>query len=55
MLRHRGTFDREHREILAALYERNADLAAQRLEKHLAGASGLLIGELQRVEMAVAP
>lgn len=55
MLRHRGTFDREHREILAALYERNADLAAERLEQHLAGASGLLIGELQRVELAVAP
>jgi DNA-binding GntR family transcriptional regulator len=53
MLRHRGTFDREHREILAALYDRNADLAAQRLEAHLAGASGLLIGELHRVDVPI--
>lgn len=53
MLTHRGTFDREHREILDALSQRNADLAAERLAAHLAGAAGLLIGELQRVAMAV--
>lgn len=54
MLRHRSTFDLEHREILAGLYQRDADLAAERLERHLAGAAALLIGELQRADVAVA-
>jgi DNA-binding GntR family transcriptional regulator len=50
MLRHRDTFDREHRGILEALTQRNADLAASRLEAHLAGAARLLIGALEQAD-----
>jgi DNA-binding GntR family transcriptional regulator len=49
MLTHRAIFEREHREILAALHARDAAAAADRLEAHLAGAAALLIGELVRV------
>ncbi len=52
MLTHRGTFDREHRGILDALLRRDADLAASRLEAHLAGASKLLIEALEQAEPA---
>jgi DNA-binding GntR family transcriptional regulator len=48
MLKHRGTFEREHRAILAALYDRNAAAAGELLEAHLAGAAALLIGEIAR-------
>jgi DNA-binding GntR family transcriptional regulator len=50
MLRYRDIFDREHRAILEALYQRDADLAAARLEAHLAGAARLLIGALERAD-----
>lgn len=42
MLRHRATFDREHRMLLAALRERDAARAGRVLEAHLAGAASLL-------------
>ena len=48
MLKHRATFEREHRAILAALAERNATAAAELLDAHLAGAAALLIGEISR-------
>jgi DNA-binding GntR family transcriptional regulator len=48
MLKHRATFEREHRAILAALAERNGTAAAALLEAHLAGAAALLIGEISR-------
>ncbi len=48
MLRHRDTFDREHRAILGALIDRDGEVAAHILEEHLAGASRLLIGEMRR-------
>lgn len=54
MLRHRHTFDREHRGILEALQARDPGLAAARLEAHLAGAARLLIGELERAEAPAA-
>jgi DNA-binding GntR family transcriptional regulator len=54
MLKHRGIFEREHRAILAALYDHNAAAAGELLEAHLAGAAGLLIGEIARVDAAVA-
>lgn len=50
MLKHRATFEREHRAILAALYERDAERAADLLAAHLAGAASLLIGEITRPE-----
>lgn len=53
MLTHRATFDREHRGILDALVRRDADLAAARLEAHLAGAARRLIGALEQAEPAV--
>lgn len=43
MLRHRSTFEREHREILAALRERDGERAAEILGRHLAGAAELLV------------
>jgi DNA-binding GntR family transcriptional regulator len=46
MLKHRATFEREHRALLEALVRRDADGAARLLERHLAGASELLIEEL---------
>lgn len=48
MLRHRATFEREHRALLAALRERDADRAAQVLEAHLAGAAALLASAVER-------
>ena len=42
MLRHRATFDREHRMLLAAVRERDAARAGWVLETHLAGAASLL-------------
>ncbi|HWA15903.1 MAG TPA: FCD domain-containing protein, partial [Gemmatimonadales bacterium] len=48
MLKHRDTFDREHREILAALRRRDGDSAARVLEHHLTGAAELLIDEMRR-------
>lgn len=47
MLKHRDTFDREHRGILEALLHRDGDVAAHILEQHLAGAASLLIHALQ--------
>jgi len=49
MLTHRSEFERDHRALLAALRARNADAAAGLLEKHLTGASELLVAELERV------
>jgi DNA-binding GntR family transcriptional regulator len=48
MLTHRLQFEAEHRELLAALRIRDANHAALLLERHLAGASDLLIAELER-------
>lgn len=42
MLKHRDTFDREHRAILEALERRDGEAAAHILEQHLAGAARLL-------------
>lgn len=50
MLRHRSTFEREHRELLQALERRDAAAAASLLAQHLAGASALLVAELMRAE-----
>ncbi len=50
MLKHRDTFDREHRAMLAALLRRDGEAAAQVLGAHLTGASELLIGEMRRIE-----
>lgn len=50
MLKHRDTFDREHREILVALQKRDGDAAARVLDTHLAGAARLLTQEMRRVE-----
>ena len=47
MLKHRDTFDREHRGILEALQHRDGDVAAHILEQHLTGAASLLIRALQ--------
>ncbi len=46
MLKHRAEFESEHRALLEAIRERNADRAAELLGRHLAGASELLIAEL---------
>ena len=48
MLRHRATFEREHRALLAALRERDAGRAAHVLEAHLAGAAALLAAAVER-------
>ncbi|HEU5170205.1 MAG TPA: GntR family transcriptional regulator [Gemmatimonadales bacterium] len=47
MLKYRGEFEREHRQLLAALERRDADGAATVLGQHLAGASGRLVAELE--------
>lgn len=46
MLKHRAEFESEHRALLEAMRGRNADRAAELLERHLAGASERLIAEL---------
>jgi DNA-binding GntR family transcriptional regulator len=48
MLKHRDTFDREHRAILEALQHRDGEVAAHILEQHLSGAARLLVGEMRR-------
>jgi DNA-binding GntR family transcriptional regulator len=50
MLKHRETFDREHRDLLEALERRDAAGAAELLDRHLAGAAGHLIEELDGIE-----
>jgi DNA-binding GntR family transcriptional regulator len=50
MLRHRRTFEREHRALLEAVRSRDADLAARLLGEHLAGAAELLVTELDQLE-----
>jgi DNA-binding GntR family transcriptional regulator len=47
MLKHRATFDAEHRALLAAIEARDGERAAKLLEEHLSGASALLIAELE--------
>lgn len=47
MLKHRDTFDHEHRAMLEALQHRDGDVAAHILEQHLTGAARLLINALQ--------
>ena len=46
MLKHRAEFEAEHRALLEAIRGRNADRAADLLQRHLAGASERLIAEL---------
>jgi DNA-binding GntR family transcriptional regulator len=46
MLKHRAEFEAEHRELLSALARRDADAAVSLLERHLTGASELLVAEL---------
>jgi DNA-binding GntR family transcriptional regulator len=48
MLKHRAQFDAEHRALLAAIGDGDADRAAALLEAHLAGASEHLVAELER-------
>jgi DNA-binding GntR family transcriptional regulator len=50
MLRHRQTFEREHRALLEAVRSRDSDLAARLLGEHLAGAAELLVTELDELE-----
>ena len=50
MLKHRETFDREHRGLLEALERRDGDAAAVLLERHLIGAAGHLIHEMKSIE-----
>jgi DNA-binding GntR family transcriptional regulator len=52
MLTHRAEFERDHRALLAALRARDAEAAAQLLGDHLAGASELLVAEMERVGLA---
>lgn len=47
MLTHRSEFEREHRELLAALERRDADGAAALLERHLTGAAEHLAVEVE--------
>ncbi len=47
MLRHRERFEREHRAILAALRERDAERAGAVLDRHLAGAAELLVNAVE--------
>jgi DNA-binding GntR family transcriptional regulator len=46
MLKHRAEFEAEHRALLGAIRARNANAAAELLQRHLAGASERLIAEL---------
>lgn len=48
MLTHRLAFEHEHRELLSALHARDPQRAALVLERHLTGASEMLIAELSR-------
>jgi DNA-binding GntR family transcriptional regulator len=48
MLKHRRQFEAEHRALLAAIGDGDADRAAALLEAHLAGASEHLVAELER-------
>lgn len=50
MLRHRAEFEREHRALLEAVVQGDAVAAAGLLERHLAGASDLLVAELVRLD-----
>jgi DNA-binding GntR family transcriptional regulator len=52
MLTHRTEFERDHRALLEALRAHNAEAAATLLERHLSGASELLVAELERVGLA---
>lgn len=52
MLKHRETFDREHRELLGALKRRDGAGAAALLERHLAGAAHYLATDLESRESA---
>ena len=54
MLRHRATFDREHRALLAALRAQDGARAAVILEAHLAGAAALLATAVEQSEAATA-
>lgn len=54
MLTHREVFEREHRALLEAVRNRDAQLAADLLGKHLAGAADRLVAALE-VEPAVTP
>jgi len=47
MLKHRDTFDREHRALLDAIVARDGGLAAEVLDAHLVGACDLLIAGLK--------
>lgn len=49
MLTHRTEFERDHRALLQALRARDAEAAAGLLERHLSGASELLVAEMERV------
>ena len=50
MLKYREIFDREHRELLAAVASGNAEHAARVLDAHLTDACGLLVAELEARE-----
>jgi DNA-binding GntR family transcriptional regulator len=50
MLKYRETFEREHRALLTALNDRNADEAVAVLNAHLTGASKHLITEITAAE-----
>ena len=50
MLTHRAEFEREHRQLLAAIAGRDAEGAATLLGKHLAGAAERLVAEMERVQ-----
>jgi DNA-binding GntR family transcriptional regulator len=54
MLTHREVFEREHRALLGAVRNRDAQLAADLLGKHLAGAADRLVAALE-VEPAGTP
>ncbi len=47
MLKHRDTFDREHRDLLAAAASGDAERAAEVLDAHLTDACELLVAELE--------
>jgi DNA-binding GntR family transcriptional regulator len=50
MLKHRDTFDREHRDLLTAVASGDAERAAGVLDAHLTDACGLLVAELEARE-----
>jgi DNA-binding GntR family transcriptional regulator len=52
MLTHRARFEREHREILAALRARDGERAGALLAAHLAGAADLLVEAVEREQAA---